>query len=267
MIGAIIGDIVGSRFEFNNKKSKEFELFPEYFIHYTDDTVMTLAVATALLVHKKKGGDLGRLTASIMRDFGRKYPGAGYGKTFNLWLKDSTLGPYNSWGNGAAMRVSACGWMGETLEEVLDYAERVTVITHNHPEGIKGAKATAHAIYLARTGATKYEIEKAMYEYYYIDFYLDEIRDKYSFTESSQGTLPYALECFFESTSFEDCLRNCISIGGDSDTIAAIACSIAEAYYGVPYELNLEARKRLDRFLNECLDKIEEEYPSKFLEG
>lgn len=267
MIGAIIGDIVGSRFEFHNRKIKEFELFPKYGINYTDDSVMTLAIGIALLVYKEKGGDLGTIAKKVMRDFGKKYPGAGYGKTFSLWLKDPTLGPYNSWGNGAAMRVSACGWMGETLEEVLDYAQRVTEITHNHPEGIKGAKATAHAIYLARTGASKYEIEKAMYDYYYIDFYLDEIRDKYTFTESSQGTIPYALECFFESTSFEDCLRNCISIGGDSDTIAAIACSIAEAYYGVPYNFNLEARGRLDKFLNEALDKIEEKYPSKFLEG
>lgn len=268
MIGPIIGDIVGSYFEFHNKKSKEFELFPKYFVHYTDDTVMTLAVAVAILVYKERGGDLGKIAAKVMRDFGSKYPHAGYGRGFNLWLKDSTLGPYNSWGNGAAMRVSACGWMGETLDECLKYAQKVTEITHNHPEGIRGAKAVTTAIYLARMGNSIKDIKRAITGVYYdINFTLNEIRDSYEFTEASQDSVPQALECFFESTSFEDCLRNAISIGGDSDTIAAIACSVAEAYYGVPYDFYITAKTYLDRFLNECLDKIEEEYPSKFLEG
>lgn len=267
MIGAIIGDIVGSRFEFHNHKSKDFPLFTKYGCKFTDDTVMTIAVGNSIMLYQEHGGSLGKITENMMKSIAKHYPNAGYGRGFSLWLKSKRLGPYNSWGNGGAMRVSACGWMGKDLDECLDYAQKVTEITHNHPEGIKGAKAVTTAIYLARCGNSMENIKKAITGVYYdIDFTLDEIRDSYEFSETSQDSVPQALECFFESTSFEDCLRNAISIGGDSDTIAAIACSIAEAYWGVPYEINLEARTYLDKILLDGLDNIEKKYPSNFLE-
>ena len=253
MIGAIVGDIVGSRFEWHNRKSKDFTLFKEkgksrHPCFFTDDSVMTLAVAEAIFKWRQDGtgdyGDLSSLAVQMMQEFGRRYPRTGYGGAFRHWLCAYNPQPYNSWGNGAAMRVSACGWAGQTLDEVKAMSRAVTAVTHNHPEGIKGAEATAVATFLARTGKSMEEIKEVVVrDYYPLDFTLDEIRPFYEFDVSCQGTVPQALEAFFESTSFEDAIRNAISIGGDSDTVAAITVAVAGAYYGVPdkiYEKALE---------------------------
>ena len=247
MLGAIIGDIIGSRFEFANIFTKDFELF-EPACTFTDDSVMTLAVACALLDSKADPSNLSSQAVGYMRHFGRDlYPGRGYGNMFLQWLISSEPKPYNSWGNGAAMRVSPCGFFGESIEEVKLLSQKVTEVTHNHPEGIKGAEATAVAVYLARTGKSILEIKKYICDNYYkIDFTLDEIRPTYRFYSSCQRTVPQALEAFFESTSYEDAIRNAISIGGDSDTIGAITGAVAEAYYGIPKKIKDEGMKYLD---------------------
>jgi type I restriction enzyme M protein len=263
MLGAIIGDIVGSRFEWNNIKSKHFELFTEdCFV--TDDTVMTLAVAKALLESRRDFAGLSEKAVECMRELGRLYPNCGYGTRFEDWLISENPEPYNSFGNGAAMRVSACAFAASSLEEVRRLSKAVTEVTHNHPEGLKGAEATAVSIFLARSGAGISEIRDYITEYYYpIDFTLDEIRDSYEFDESCQGTVPQALAAFFESTSFVDAIRNAISIGGDSDTIAAIAGSVAEGYYGIPASLRARAVKYLDGQLFKILLDFEAIHPSK----
>ena len=249
MIGAIIGDIVGSRFEWNNHRSKEFELFtPECFA--TDDSIMTLAIGQALLQSQPDWSDLGEQAVHCMQKVGRPYPHCGYGGRFWGWIYSDDPQPYNSFGNGAAMRVSPCGFMAKSLEEAKALSKAVTQVTHNHPEGLKGAEATAVAIYMARTGSTKEEIREVIdWEYYPMIFTLDEIRDTYAFNETCQDTVPQALEAFFESTSFEDAIRNAISIGGDSDTLAAITGGVAEAYYGVPAQLEQKALEYLDERL------------------
>ena len=274
MIGAIVGDIVGSRFEWHNRKTKEFELFvtrtaadeaaarehkrPCFF---TDDSVMTLAVAAALMDWRANGGNLGAAAIRRMQEFGRRFPGAGYGGNFSTWLSAADPRPYNSWGNGAAMRVSACGWAGQTLDEVKAMSRAVTEVTHNHHEGIKGAEATAVATFLARTGAPIDEIKAAVQrDYYPLDFTLDDIRPGYAFDVSCQGSVPQALEAFFKSTSFEDAIRNAISIGGDSDTIGAICGAVAGAYYGVPDDIREKAESFLDPFLTETLHKFEHRF-------
>ena len=245
MYGAVIGDIVGSRFERHPNKSKAFEFFHPP-CRYTDDSVLTIATFDALSICQ---GDYHRLSEVAVERFlyyGRRYRQAGYGHAFYMWLMDEEQKPYNSWGNGAAMRVSPVAWFARSLEEVKDLSYKVTCVTHNHPEGLKGAEATAVAIYLARTGHTKEEIREVMErDYYKLDFTLDEIRATYYFDSSCQGTVPYALEAFFESTSFEDAVRNAISIGGDSDTLGAICGSIAEAFYGIPEEMIEEANRYL----------------------
>jgi len=261
-IGAIVGDIVGSRFEFHNLKSKDFDLFDDKggcsSCRFTDDTVMTIAVADALSewLEFGRGGypRLAEKTAMKMRVYGRKYPHAGYGGSFRRWLQDPDRGAYNSWGNGSAMRVSACGWFGETLDEVKEMSAAVTEVTHNHPEGMKGAEATAVCVFLARQGKSKEEIRKYVTENYYsLGFTLDDIRPAYTFDVSCQGSVPQALEAFFESTSFEDAIRNAISIGGDSDTIGAICGAVAGAFYGVPYDIGARAMEALPAELQETL--------------
>ena len=203
--------------------------------------------------------ELSRLAIESMREFGRKYPLAGYGRTFKIWLRDETIGPYNSWGNGAAMRVSACGWAGRTLDEVKAMSRAVTEVTHNHPEGIKGAEATAAATFLARTGKSMEEIKTVtVRDYYPLGFTLDEIRPTYEFDVSCQGSVPQALEAFFESTSFEDAIRNAISIGGDSDTIGAICGAVAGAYYGVPDDIRAKVESFLDAYLLEIVRNFEQ---------
>ena len=230
MLGAIIGDIVGSVYEWNNIKTKEFPLFSEK-CHFTDDTVMTIAVADAIL----NGATPDDFIDSFSR-FGSLYPDADFGGSFRKWLMSRHKAPYNSWGNGSAMRVSPCAWFADSLEEAEKLAEISAAVTHNHPEGIKGAKATAAAIYLARVGRTKPEIKDYIETIYGYDLNrtLDEIRPSYSFDESCQGTVPEAIIAFLESKGFEDAIRNAISLGGDSDTLAAITGSIAEAAYGIP---------------------------------
>ena len=236
MLGAIIGDIVGSRFEWHNIKTKDFNLFTDR-CHVTDDSVMTLAVAAALMSSNSKElrNQLSRNAVFYMRKFGNRCPRAGYGGRFKQWLHNPEMEAYGSYGNGAAMRVSTCGRVGATLDEVKELSFDVTNVTHNHPEGIKGAKATAVAVFLARNGAGKTDIKNYIEEHYYkLDFTLDEIRSTYAFDASCQGTVPQALQAFFEAVDYEDAIRNAISIGGDSDTLAAITGAVAEAYFGLP---------------------------------
>lgn len=263
MLGAIIGDIVGSRFERHNIKTKEFE-FLTYRCEPTDDSIMSLAIAKALLEAQKEGSDLGATAVKCMQEVGRPYPHCGYGGHFRQWIYSDNPQPYNSYGNGSAMRVSACGFAASSLEEAIELSRKVTEVTHNHPEGIKGAEAAAVAIYLARTGRSLLEIQDYINKHYYkIDFKLDDIREAYDFDVSCQGSVPQALEAFFESTSFEDAIRNAISIGGDSDTIAAITGGIAEAYYGIPTALRDHALTFLDERLLNILAEFESKYPSK----
>lgn len=214
---------MGSRFERNNYRAKDFELFHPA-CRVTDDTVMTLAVAAAMMESAPCYNDLEEKTVHWMQKFGNQYPSAGYGGRFRTWLKEKSPQPYNSWGNGSAMRVSACGYAGNCLEEVVELSRRVSSVTHNHPEGIKGAEAVAVAIFMARTGRSKQEIwEYINATYYPLDFTLGSIRDSYAFDVSCAGSVPQALQAFFESEGVEDAVRNAVSIGGDSDTIAAIA--------------------------------------------
>jgi len=263
MIGAIIGDIVGSRFEWNNIKSKEFDFFHP-LCRTTDDSVMSLAIAKAILCSAGQPEKLSACAIEYMQALGQCYPRAGYGGRFRTWLKEQDPQPYGSYGNGSAMRVSACGFAANSPEEATALAEAVTVVTHNHPEGIKGAKAVAVAVYLARTGSSMAEIRQHITSHYYpLDFTLNEIRDTYEFDVSCQGSVPQAFEAFFESVDFEDAVRNAISIGGDSDTIAAIAGSIAEAHYGVPARLREQAKPFIGTTLAEILTAFESKYPSK----
>jgi len=271
LIGAIIGDIVGSRFEFNNHRSKDFELFTdECFV--TDDSIMTLAVAKAIMetcrtfessVVTSGFSDefysvLERNTIRYMQEIGRKYPNCGYGSRFYQWIFSQNPQPYGSFGNGAAMRISPVGFAARSKEEAVKMSKVVTSVSHNHAEGIKGAEATVIAIFMARTGSSKEEIRSRITrDYYELDFTLDEIRDTYEFDETCQGTVPQAIEAFLESTSFEDAIRNAVSIGGDSDTLAAITGGIAEAYYGVPIDMEEKALTYLDPLLRSIYDEWE----------
>ncbi len=260
MLGAIIGDIVGSRFEWHNRKTKKFKLFTDD-CHPTDDSVMTMAVAWAFIKADDDFSNLKEMTVKYLKRFGREYPHAGYGGRFKKWLRSGDTEPYNSFGNGAAMRVSPAAWVATDLPEAKTLSMIVTRTTHDHPEGIKGAEATTAAIFLAREGKTKEEIKEYICENYYdIDFTLDEIRDEYSFDVTCQGSVPQALEAFFESTDFEDAIRNAVSIGGDSDTIAAITGSIAEAYYGIPEEIAERALEELDDVQREVVETFREIY-------
>jgi len=237
MTGAILGDIVGSIYEFDNIKTKEFELFDKECF-FTDDSVMTIAIAEALLqaeeINEENLEDFKENLITVMHEIGVKYPDCGYGGHFLVWILRNKREPYNSFGNGSAMRVSSVGWYAKTLEEAELIAKATAEVSHNQPEGIKGAVATSGAIFLARTGATIDEIKKYISKYYTIDFTIDKIRPVYKFNETCQETVPQAMQAFFESTSFEDAIRNAISIGGDSDTLAAITGAVAEAYYGIP---------------------------------
>jgi ADP-ribosylglycohydrolase len=231
MIGAIAGDIIGSVYEFNNIKTKAFPLFSPSS-RFTDDTVLTIAVANAIISEIPY--------VDSIREFGRAYPNAGYGKAFKEWLFVENPKPYNSWGNGSAMRVSPVGFAFNSINEVLKEARLSAEITHNHPEGIKGAQATALAKYLARKGAARDNIKKEIHDRfgYNLDRSVDEIRLNYTYDVSCQGTVPEAIICFLDSTSYEDAIRNAISLGGDSDTLACITGGISEAFYGpVPEDI------------------------------
>ena len=225
ILGAIAGDVIGSVYEFNNTRTTDFPLFKRETT-FTDDTVMTIAIADAILHNKD--------FAQTILDYGKRYPNRGYGTSFFKWLAhDTPAPPYNSWGNGSAMRVSAVGFAYNDLDKVLKKAEKTAVVTHNHPEGIKGAQATAAAIFLARTGKNKAEI-KAYIEQkfgYDLDFTLDEIRPTFPFDESCQGTVPQSIVALLESTDYDSAIRLAISLGGDSDTIACITGGIAIAFY------------------------------------
>ena len=280
MIGAIIGDIVGSVYEWNNIKTKEFPFFQDKCF-FTDDTVMTIAVAQGLM----DGGTADNFI-DAMKKYGRMYPDAGYGGRFGAWLFSDSRQPYHSWGNGSAMRVSPCGWVmdcGFTARTGMwpsngrERARLSAAVTHNHPEGIKGAMAVADAIFMCRyyfggycgdyetpisddPEECKRRIKKHIESEYGYDLSssLDEIRPTYRFNESCQGTVPQAIIAFLESTNFEDAIRNAISLGGDSDTLAAITGGIAEAAYGVPQWMKEKAWKYLDEPLREVCRRWED---------
>lgn len=256
MIGAIIGDIVGSVYEWHNIKTKEFPLFQDKCF-FTDDTVMTIAVAEGLM----NGGERDAFI-DAMKKYGRMYPDAGYGGRFGGWLFSESREPYYSWGNGSAMRTAAVGWYFDSLKETRRMAALVSGVTHDHPEGIKGAESTAAAIFLARTGHSKAEIKAYVEREFGYDLSptLNEIRPAYRFNESCQETVPQAIIAFLESTDFEDAIRNAISLGGDSDTLAAITGSIAEAAYEVPQELQNKAWEYLDEPLREVLRRWRKEF-------
>ena len=262
MIGAIVGDIVGSRFEWNNIKTKEFELFKAYS-RPTDDSMMTIAIAAAILDADADIEKVGSCAIKWMKEIGRSNLAMGYGGHFYEWLISEDSKPYNSWGNGSAMRVSPCAYVSDSIDEVLEYSDKVTEVTHNHPEGIKGARAITEAIYLALHDKSKDEIRKAMNKYYSLNFKLDDIREDYKFDVSCQGSVPQAIVAFLESEDFEDAIRNAISIGGDSDTIAAMTGSIAEAYYGVPNDIRKLVYERIEDNQKKIIDKFEQKYGAK----
>ncbi len=243
MIGAIAGDVIGSIYEWDNIKTKQFELLDQDCF-FTDDSVLTIALADAILNQQDY--------ASVMKSYYRRYPDAGYGGRFHRWAQSEASQPYNSWGNGAAMRISPVGFAFDSLDEVLANAEKYTAVTHNHPEGIKGAQATAAAIFLARKGGTKQEIKEYVTTTFGYDLSktLEEIRPTYQFNESCQQTVPEAITAFLESDDFEDAIRNAISLGGDSDTLACITGGIAEAFYGsVPDFIATQVMNLLDEDL------------------
>ena len=262
MYGAILGDIIGSPYEFDQGyKTKDFPLFSRNS-EFTDDSVMTLAVADAFLSLPPEASEveIRRFLVRSMHSYGRKYPYAGYGGMFRRWLKDSNPQPYGSYGNGSAMRVSSAAWLFDDLQTVRHMARLSAEVTHNHPEGIKGAEATACALYLARTGNTKAEIKSYIEEnfHYNLSRTCDEIRPAYRHVESCQETVPEAITAFLEGESFEDVIRTAVSLGGDCDTLTAIAGSIAEGFYGVPEELKQQCRERLPEDLQKVLRRFEE---------
>ncbi len=251
MYGAILGDIIGSPFEFDRGgKTKDFPLFCKHST-FTDDTVMTVAVAEALLkTMGKSDAEIKAEEAGSMRRWGKKYPNVGYSARFIRWIFDDRMSPYNSYGNGSAMRVSSAGWLFDTLEETRRIARLTAEVTHDHPEGIKGAESVASAIFLARKGSDKAEIKDYITKEFGYDLSrtIDEIRPGYYHVESCQESVPEAITAFLEGEGFEDVIRTAVSLGGDTDTIACIAGSIAEAYYGIPEDL-----------IKECLVRIPDE--------
>ena len=252
MYGAILGDIIGSPYEFDmGDKTKDFPLFSKRS-EFTDDSVMTIAVAEAFLdvleANAKPSDDvIKELLVCKMKKYGKLYPNAGYGGRFSWWLRTDNSEPYNSFGNGSAMRVSSVAWLFNSIETVRHAARLSAEVTHNHLEGIKGAEATASAIYLARTGHSKDEIRQYIENEfdYVLNRTCDEIRPDYHHVESCMETVPEAITAFLEGESFEDVIRIAVSLGGDCDTLTAIAGSIAEGFYGVPEELKTECMSRL----------------------
>lgn len=260
MYGAILGDIIGSPYEFDmGDKTKDFPLFSEDS-YFTDDTVMTIAVAEAFMDAPDDENAVRQRLVQSMQKWGHRYPGAGYGVRFSSWLDSKNPQPYNSWGNGSAMRVSAVAWLYDDLDTVRHMARLSAEVTHNHPEGIKGAEATAAAIFLARTGHSKAEIKAYIENEFSYDLSrtCDEIRPAYHHVESCQETVPEAITAFLEGDSFEDAIRTAVSLGGDCDTLTAIAGSIAEGFYGVPAALKSQCRARLPRTLLEVLERFDD---------
>lgn len=255
MLGAIAGDIIGSIYEKQPVKHTDFPLF-QADSHYTDDTVLTVAIADCLLNNKP--------IADNIKSFARAHPTAGYGGTFIRWMTGIIKGPYNSWGNGSAMRVSPVAFAYEELGEVVEMAEKTAAVTHNHPEGIKGAQAVAAAVYLARSGFGRALIKDHIERIYGYDLSptLEEIRPSYTFDVSCQGSVPQSIIAFLESTSWESAVRNAVSLGGDSDTMACIAGAIAEAFYGgVPVEVEVEVMKRLPEDFKQLVEQFYRAFP------
>jgi ADP-ribosylglycohydrolase len=255
MIGAIIGDIVGSIYEFDNHRSMDFTFFSEKCF-FTDDSVLTIALADAIL-HEKN-------YAVLLKEYVVRYPNRGYGMGFNRWAQSEDMKPYNSYGNGAAMRISPVGFASNDLDMVLSSAEKYTAVTHNHPEGIKGAQAAAAGIFLARTGKSKQEIRTYIQQTfgYNLNRTCDEIRPEYHFNETCQQTVPEAIIAFLESNDFEHAIRLAISLGGDSDTLACITGGIAEAFYGgVPEWMETHAMNLLEN----RLQKLVIEFRARFM--
>lgn len=251
MLGAIIGDIVGSVYEFHNYRAKDFEPLFHRKAFFTDDTVCTVAIADALVN--------ARHPAHALKDWGERYwDNGGWGRSFALWLGSASTEPYGSYGNGAAMRVAPAGLLATSIGEAVEFAHKVTEVTHNHPEGIKGAAATAVAIFLAREGVSQSDIRTYIAETFAYDLRrsIDEIRPDYRFNESCQETVPQALTCVLEADSFEDALRNAISIGGDSDTIGAIAGGVAEALFGIPDDIAEQGWKYLPQEMREVMTEL-----------
>ena len=254
MLGAIAGDIIGSVFEFCSIKTTDFPLFKQDSM-FTDDTVLTIAIAHSILTKVPY--------VRSLKIFGRAFPLAGYGGSFIKWLLSDDDRPYNSWGNGSAMRVSPVGFAFNSVEEVLREAEKTAEVTHNHPEGIKGAQATALAVFLARTGESKNTIKDQIISRfgYNLDRKLDDIRPSYTFDVSCQGTVPEAIIAFLESQDFEDAIRKAISLGGDSDTLACITGGIAQAHYKhIPTEIATEVYARLPEELLQVVNSFQTKY-------
>lgn len=272
MYGAILGDIIGSPFEFDRgDKTKDFKLFNRRS-HFTDDSVMTLAICEALLKVGQNAAvkEIEDSVISSMQSWGRKYPHEGYGGYFRRWLTARHPEPYNSFGNGSAMRVSAAGWLYDSLEKTRVVAKATANVTHNHPEGIKGAEATASAIFMARNGSSKEEIKKYIENEFHYDLNrtLDEIRPSFHMDETCQKTVPEAIIAFLEARDFEDAIRNAVSLGGDTDTLGAITGSIAEAYFGISETLISECRNRINKDMRDVVDAFyslvrEDDLPNK----
>lgn len=257
MLGAIAGDIVGSYYEFKNHKAKDFQPLFHAKARFTDDTVCTVAIADALVND--------RMPAQALQEWGRRYWDiGGWGQRFSLWLAEDHPEPYFSWGNGAAMRIGPVGLLASCPEEAIDMARKYSRVTHNHPEGIKGAQATAVAITMARQGASVKEIKDQLRQFSLYGLYktVGEIRPTYKRSEASQDSVPQALICALEATSFEDALRNAVSIGGDSDTIAAIAGAVAEARFGIPIEIAQKTWSYLPRDMREVMTRLYEKAES-----
>ena len=261
MIGAIIGDVVGSRFEFNNIKSKYFELI-DVKSKFTDDSVLTIAVMDWIL-HAEEKND--KTAVEFLQKWARKYPHAGYGGMFRFWKDAVNPKPYNSCGNGSAMRISAVGWASDNMSEIKSLSDIITGVTHNHPEGMKGAYVTSQLIYMARMGKSKQEMKEFAECFYNLDFDYDELVSNYRHeAEICQISVPQAIFCFLISDSFEDCLRTTISIGGDCDTTSAISCAIAEAFYGyIPEQLIEQVREKLTPEMIEIIDEFKIKYGGK----
>ena len=270
MLGAIIGDIVGSRFEWNNLKNKDFGLFGNDGLHrepcmVTDDSIMTVAVADALLRFDRIDDEAAFKATLVerMHHFGQARPNCGFGGRFYRWIVNGDTLPYGSYGNGSAMRVSPVGWYAETLSDAERIAKLTAEVTHNHPEGIRGAQAVAGAVWLARHGKSRAEIGHYIAVNHYPDAFvlpLRDIRPDYEFDESCQGTVPEALVAFMEGKDFEDAIRNAISLGGDSDTLADVTGAVAEAFYGIPDEIREAALTFLDDELREVTLRFTEKY-------
>lgn len=264
ILGAIVGDVVGSKFEFNNFRSKNFKIpsskeDKKQGYDFTDDTIMTVAVCD-ILIHNKD-------VVKTFQEYGLKYPSS-YGCSFSQWLRNKNPLPYNSFGNGSAMRISPVGWFANSEEDVRKLSKKITQVTHNHPEGLKGAEVTAMCVYYARKGKSKDFIKKYVEQYYNLDFDYEVLKKNYYFNETCQNTVPQAIYCFLISNNFEDCVRTSVSIGGDTDTLAAISCSIASAYYS---KLNDETVSKIslniyDNFLPKEFKSILKEFFEKVVD-